>query len=571
MKEFEKEKIKQFHQFSENREKKLYKKKKIKRIIIILAILFLILLILVILKIKDGGVNKNKDKYIENLNIVYQQVLKEQLKKEEDYNYEYKGSLAQNKEYEYEKLFSYVEKNLNTNIDNTFYLLNAKDLLEMGVEKSDSDYLVSYEKKVVFSTKPYLDLEKEIYTTEEIIQAYYDNEKVDLSGANEPLLFEGMQPIYYNYENENWKIVGNQENITWFNYEQKKWANVMLEDYSKDNLDEMDGSYFVWIPRFAYKMGEDNYHSSKEGNFEIKFLKGNTNIAVDGTIIDEKNTDATKDFVIHPAFNFGESLTGIWVSKFEASNNEGKYKSLHDTYSWVNITLSDAFDVSKHMKENTIYGLNADEVDTHLIKNTEWGAIAYLAQSKYGKDNKEIWINVYEDNNGVKTGYSGRKASEVNYGTDIAYIWNSYNGVEASTTGNVYGVYDLSGGAIEKVAAYIDNGSKYLLIDGKSLYEEKDNKYYDKYYIDGQDDSINNYNNAKLLYGDAIYETSSLSGGDYSWYSDTASMPSGERCFFLRGGKISDSTSAGIFSFWGSSGGKYDYSSFRAVITENTN
>ena len=34
---------------------------------------------------------------------------------------------------------------------------------------------------------------------------------------------------------------------------------------------------------------------------------------------------------------------------------------------------------------NNIYGFKESEVDTHAMKNLEWGAVAYLSQSKYGK------------------------------------------------------------------------------------------------------------------------------------------------------------------------------------------
>ena len=185
-----------------------------------------------------------------------------------------------------------------------------------------------------------------------------------------------------------------------------------------------------------------------------------------------------------------------------------------------------------------------------------------------------LWLfakqNPYLDNNGVKTGYAGRKANESNYGMDTIYSWNSLNGMKATTTGNIYGIYDMSGGVTEKVAAYVDNGSKYLLTDGRNLYLEKEEKYFDKYSLNGDDTIRNNYNAAKQINGDAIYETSSTVGGNFAWYTDTSSMPTGERCFFLRGGEMQEGTNAGIFSFLGSSGGLYSYSGFRITISNNT-
>ena len=74
------------------------------------------------------------------------------------------------------------------------------------------------------------------------------------------------------------------------------------------------------------------------------------------------------------------------------------------------------------------------------MKNDEWGAAAYLSRSKYGK-NDEVTIN----SNSLY--YTGG-------GSGNAYV----NNVAQGTTGNVYGVYDMSGGAWEYVAAYVNNG-----------------------------------------------------------------------------------------------------------------
>ena len=46
-----------------------------------------------------------------------------------------------------------------------------------------------------------------------------------------------------------------------------------MPDATDEDISNLDGSYFVWIPRFAYKMNENSYHNNKAGIFEIKFLK----------------------------------------------------------------------------------------------------------------------------------------------------------------------------------------------------------------------------------------------------------------------------------------------------------
>ena len=52
--------------------------------------------------------------------------------------------------------------------------------------------------------------------------------------------------------------------------------------------------------------------------------------------------------------------------------------------------------------------------------------------------------------------------------TDETYNYNTQNGILASTTGNVTGIYDMSGGNWERVAGYLDNGNWSLNNYGKS-------------------------------------------------------------------------------------------------------
>ena len=82
-----------------------------------------------------------------------------------------------------------------------------------------------------------------------------------------------------------------------------------------------DGSMWVWIPRFAYKIQWDR--EEQTGKIEVVFLQGTTNYNKEGK-------DVTKlGYIVHPAFQDGtenqfangewdKEITGIWVSKFEA-------------------------------------------------------------------------------------------------------------------------------------------------------------------------------------------------------------------------------------------------------------
>lgn len=51
--------------------------------------------------------------------------------------------------------------------------------------------------------------------------------------------------------------------------------------------------------------------------------------------------------------------------------------------------------------------------------------------------------------------------------TDATY------GINASTTGDVYGIYDMSGGNWERVAAYVNTTNENLKTNGQAWYKEQ--------------------------------------------------------------------------------------------------
>lgn len=74
-------------------------------------------------------------------------------------------------------------------------------------------------------------------------------------------------------------------------------------DYSLDSTKwayttNQDENQYVWVPRFIYKYNEET------GENDIKFIKGNSNIATDNTYIDTENWTIPSNF---------ENDTGKWV------------------------------------------------------------------------------------------------------------------------------------------------------------------------------------------------------------------------------------------------------------------
>jgi hypothetical protein len=225
-----------------------------------------------------------------------------------------------------------------------------------------------------------------------------------------------------------------------------------------------------------------------------------------------------------------------------------------DVYGWTTAT---------DLKVDGTFTTDTNNIDTHLMKNIEYGVITYLSKSKYGKETEEIWIN---NANNYTTGCAGTSVSDVASTTGCVNAYNSTNGVKASTTGNIYGIYDISGGSSERVSAYIDNGNSILNTNGLSIMNAN-SKYKEVYTKNTTDDNANNYLLAANKKGDSIWETSSNAiSTQLGWYSDTTNMPSTARPWFIRTGDFAGGSQTGAFSLNNSSGNASSYHGFRPII-----
>ena len=385
-------------------------------------------------------------------------------------------------------------------------------------------------------------------TTPEEPELPSDGSYSESKGVNTPNLGEGMTAIKWD-ETANdgagdW-VETTGSDPDWYDYSAKKWANAKTAD----------GSMWVWIPRYAYNIPSTGYHTSTATEISIEFMKGTSNEGATGQTIVNYDSSTTTNYtqfpnryVIHPAFNYGETVSGIWIAKFEASQSDASASSAGSSgvinvqpgvQSWRSISVNDIYTNCLNYNKT---------LNSHMMKNDEWGAVAYLSKSKYGK-NDEVTIN----SNGSY--YTGG-------GSGNAYVTTN---TAQSTTGNVYGVYDMSGGASEYVAAYVNNGNSNLNTYGSSLVNG-DPKTKNVYTKASMDNSTNNYNQNKGVYGDAVYETSTSGSGSTSWYSDYSLFPFTSNPFFKRGGACSNGSATGIFYFGVNGGdGVSDYS-FRPVL-----
>ena len=363
-----------------------------------------------------------------------------------------------------------------------------------------------------------------------------DGSYSDEKGVNTPNLGEGMTPIKWDETKNDW-VETNGSDPEWYDYTAKKWANAKTSD----------GSMWVWLPRYAYSI-TSGYHSSTAGNIEIEFMKGLTNETSTGRTTFQ-NASGQGNWNIHPAFNYGTTVSGLWVAKFEASRSNATSSSAGSNntikiqpgvQSWRSITVNDIYTNCLNYNKT---------LNSHMMKNDEWGAVAYLSKSKYGKQNEEVDIN--SDSSYYTGGGSGN-----------AYVTN----VGQSTTGTVHGVYDMSGGAWEYVAAYVNNGNSNLTNYGSSLVngDAKTKNVYSKGSSDSRD---NNYSANSGKYGDAVYETSANgNSSSSSWYGDCSYFPNTSSPFFLRGGGYNNGTYAGVFCFDAYNGDSYSNYSFRPVL-----
>ncbi len=394
------------------------------------------------------------------------------------------------------------------------------------------------------------------------------------------------------YNPDERKMSENVAPDNWYDYTAgvNHWANVKTTGGGND-------CYWVWIPRYAYCITE-GYQSNTAGTIDIKFLRGTSNTPIDGSSITISNTSGSGNWNVHPAFTnagnggFGE-LSGIWVAKYEASSSNVSVETLEtdlattgggntnslkvrvkpNVTSWRGITVNNIFTVCRNL---TKIGNSLEEtsnLNSHMMKNTEWGAVAYLSRSVYGK-NGEVWNNPYYNNDTNYSPITGLCGNETN-GKDNATTsmsntvkYNEIGGENASTTGNVYGIYDMAGGAWEYVAGIYKGTTSDNLgnnTNRSNLWDANNSKYVDKY--TNTTGSQTTYCGNTDKYGDAVYESSSSGGSNTgSWDSSHSYFPYSSSPVFKRGGRASNVSYAGVFAFSGNAGGVNTYNSFRPVV-----
>ena len=439
------------------------------------------------------------------------------------------------------------------------------------------------------------------YGTIDIIWLNEDN--TISSTPNEPVLEsngEKMTPVTWTYDesSKTWKE-DETTNSNWYNYNGtgKRGTDGKLEDNRQSqwaNAKTANGSYFVWIPRYAYRI---TYYSSETSTEPTGYYDGWGMWKNDGTLkykIDEAIETVEykgNKYIVHPAFCDGREneyangewdseLPGFWFAKYEMSGSSD-LKSEPNLICLREMSIGDQYVKAREAK----YGYTGTEtkitsggteythtnfMDSHLVKNSEWGAVAYLTQSQYGRNGNVIAIN---NSSPYITGNGGGSPN-----ASVSETTNAYNtevGAKASTTGNIYGIYDMSGGAYDRAAGYDKLGSSSYLTSStyglNMIQEAKDangsytSTKYVTAYENGTSSSANNaYNVCKI--GDAIKEVRTGNDTGRAWFSDYSYFARSGLPFFKRGGAYNNGSYAGVFCSYYNNGTSSSYSSFRAVL-----
>ena len=421
----------------------------------------------------------------------------------------------------------------------------------------------------------------------------------------------------------------------WYSYKNKIWANAVI---LKDNVTHSVGEvipesdikqYYVWIPRYKYEL----WNVNGENKYPNGTSESAINIVFESKDKETSNGTENGEWLTHPAFT-SFNTNGIWVGKYETSYDEETYtdssKFLTTNPNTSSVTQASNIIIKPNVRSLTnkkvseFYtlgrGIN-ESLNSHMMKNSEWGAVAYLTYSLYGKCTETGCEEVYLNN--VNTGYlnstkkfdnqwdysgsiTGCSASSVSStvnsnksSCESGYAYNEINN-KASTTGNISGIYDMSGGNWEYVMGVLKDASGNPMSGRNSKYNSgfngtygcptcdsdtsgltslttgidfpTDTRYYDLYTANST--SLGNetwykYENGHL--GDATKEIaiskSNGSSGDRGlWYSDYADFSTMAHPWFPHGSSFNGGTGAGVLSFSRSNGHASSNTAFRVVL-----
>lgn len=281
-------------------------------------------------------------------------------------------------------------------------------------------------------------------------------------------------------------------------------------------------SMYVWIPRFASKKTyytDGTYATTTETqtnfiNTDVKFLNGSESAPTGYTIASqgfwigkfEASNFTSTSAESNTKTKYGGPRTNDTIAE-PANALEDYIKIKPNLTSWRNLPIENTtaenvthiIETINEDQEN-VYGLSSRS-ETGLVTTSMWEAVGDLAQSEYGNkinnSNQTVYGNFFYQGDGT--------ASECNYTTQtgvvVAINGNDYSGItditklvetkriensgtitindsfnyyqywtdigeKGSTSSNVYGVYDMIGGAKEYAVNTVGNVDHYYTMSG---------------------------------------------------------------------------------------------------------
>ncbi len=382
---------------------------------------------------------------------------------------------------------------------------------------------------------------------------------------------------------------------------------------------------------------------------------GQNNTTISRLYTDANTTANNTTWATHPAFSWldndgnGEELNGLWIGKFETTGKVNAPTVKPNQHANVSEYIGEFYTMAKHIgaydpsntggNDITANGTtlnatgqwtslhNLSTATSHMLKNSEWGAIAYLASSKYGAGTNNVSNNnaypsksADADGTSSRDGITGCGPNNANRSTDayssvttstgetvdlpelssshiedplacgdVEHSYIGKIGQLASTTNNVYGIYDMSGGVYDYAMGNLTSSDTETTPNTTGTMQNQAKPPYVDLYKEslgfdstGSDDAnptwsysanAEYYNNDICIWGTcgghALHETKhyqSTSYNNQSWGDDISSFVYSNRRWCARGMYAWGSSFAGLFSSAYGDGDTDDYYGFRSVL-----
>ena len=252
-------------------------------------------------------------------------------------------------------------------------------------------------------------------------------------------------------------VQGNDAPSNWYDYSNKRWANIKCENETTDGRTLT--SYWTWIPRYASRVDA--------GQVEIIYIDENNNP------LDEKyagydiGTGENNEYKVQAAFEQGgQHLKGIWMAKYEPSYDTVGYTPTTNGTAvnqpdLSNFNLAKTYYITygndgKGTEEATLVQGNNAPSNWYDYANKRWANIKCVNTTD-GKDIVSYWT------------WIPRYAYKISQGqVEIIYIDENNNPLDSKYNGYSIGTSESSE---YKVGVAFEQGGQHLKGIWVSKYE----------------------------------------------------------------------------------------------------